>query len=286
MTMIAGVHAEVSARVSEVAARAQLAAERLAAAAASGSALTFAAAMEAAQHFAHLSSAVDAAKAGFSTRKAGAQAAVDAAVAGQPMPAVTRALEEAAQLGVDPSVLAAALKAARQRDADVAAGLLQAASSSQFDAAAFERLGARAASLGLQGDVAAARVVLDKRRRLLASKLARGVDAGGSAATLQVLATEAQALGMTQEAAALTAQLRQLKEGVLSELNSALARCNVQACGLLLERGEAVGLQPQALEGVRLRITQLQQEAAARLQEQAQRGSLASFKQARCAGTL
>lgn len=84
---------------------------------------------------------------------------------------VTRALEGAAQLGWEPARLASTLEAARARDARMAADLKALASAAPFDPAAFDALAAKAAGMGLKGDVAAARAVLDRRRRQMAGAL-------------------------------------------------------------------------------------------------------------------
>jgi hypothetical protein len=101
------------------------------------------------------------------------------------MQEVTRAIEVSAQLGTDAARLSTLLDEARRRDAGLAAAMLAAASAPDLQPPALEALFDRAQALGLKGDAAAAKHVLDRRRRILVANITQLVSQDPSAGDFQ-----------------------------------------------------------------------------------------------------
>ncbi|GLC77808.1 hypothetical protein PLESTB_000956100 [Pleodorina starrii] len=237
-----GLHADVSARLAAVDAAMGDAATRLRAAASSGTYSEYRTALAAAQAFPSLAQLTAESSALFEKRRADAEAAVWKAVEDDPLPNIYRLIEAVAQLGIQPQRLTAAVEAVRQRDEQLLAKLatVSKAQGVAFSTAVFDALAERAARLGLKGDAAAARLVVEQRRRALSTALRTRACTTCAAECLR-LAEEARQMGMVAEAEAFMQQLRGRQGNVQAALRGALADGSVYRVVVLLQ--QAVQLQ-------------------------------------------
>nr|BCL66191.1 hypothetical protein [Volvox reticuliferus] len=187
------------------------AAANLRAVTANGNYLEYRVALMAAESFPNLAQLVEESISVFEGRQADAEATMWTAVIDTPIRSFYCILESARTMGIEADQLNNALEAVRQRDAQLREKLAAAsrAPGATFSTTEFEALASRAMRLGLKGEAAAARLVVERRRRFLALALrTRASIPPYYAADCFSLLQEAQCMGMAVEAEELAQQLQ------------------------------------------------------------------------------
>lgn len=128
--------------------------------------------------------------------------------------------------------------------------------------------------------MAAAKHVLERRKRGLAAELKQRSAAAG-AAEVAAMAAEARRLGAEAEAAALEAALRQRQLGLQSSLEAAAAHDSISAFTALLRQSRALGMPLAMLRSAQEALSRRQAAARAALAAAAAAGTLHAFLCAR-----
>nr|BCL66107.1 hypothetical protein [Volvox africanus] len=186
------------------------AAAKLRAATANGTYLEYRAALMAAKSFPSLAQLVEESMYLFEGRRTETEATMWSAIVDTPIRSFYCILESARTMGIEADQLADALEAVRQRDAQLRVQLAAAsrAQGATFSSTEFEALASHAMRLGLKGEVATARLVVERRRRSLALALRARALIPPHAAECFSLLEEARCLGMAVEAEELAQQLQ------------------------------------------------------------------------------
>ncbi|GAX83153.1 hypothetical protein CEUSTIGMA_g10579.t1, partial [Chlamydomonas eustigma] len=277
-----GLGNEAQARVAEMEGQAAEATQRLSSAAAGGTFAVYRSALDAASKFSHLTGLVAESELVFTSRRLEAEKELRAAVEGRPLQEVSKAIEAAAVLGTDATVLAAQLAAARQRDAAATANLQAAASarSSAFDLKAFQAAVERGMALGLRGDVAAARHVVEKRRAAFSFDLQRRAGSA-SALEIQAMVVEARSLGLDSEVRSLNNQMVHQQGELRACLEAAAAEGDSELLDELMMQVEHVGLSAEVVAEVHSLMHDTRSKVMSTLKLAAASGSITEFRRAR-----
>eukprot|EP00798_Chlamydomonas_sp_ICE-L_P010363 gene10363-8302_t len=280
LRLCSGLSVDGDAKVAALETQSKAAADKLVHSAQNETHIGFTTALQAAQRYRHLAGVVAQCEEVFGQRRAATEAALQRAAENEPMRKCVAQLEAAAQLRSEPAMLSAVLDGVRKRDASIGAALLEAASANPYDPIAFQLLSKRAGDLGFGGDAAAARSIVDKRRRVFANQLpTQAQDA--SAETMQALISEARLLGLDREAQNLTAQLSSQRSALVAALDSAATAGRQAQFDALMIKVEHLGLGgSDELAKAADKLAASQHALASTLSEAAARGTFAEYRTA------